>query len=88
MHKLAFEFFLRAPVYSAKEIGLLHLKGLGTVKDKTTAYAWFLISARGGDDEDIKLRDDLESKLSEPEQLKGVEIAKKLLNKYDDKTRY
>ena len=79
----ALEWYLKSPKHSAKEIGLLHLKGLGVVKDETTAYAWFLISAREGEDEDIKLRDDLEKKLPESERFKGREIAKQLVKKYD-----
>lgn len=61
--------------YAQSALGLEYLNGWGTPRDYIQSYAWFNIASAQGDKEATKIRDEIESVLSEPDLLKAQELS-------------
>jgi localization factor PodJL len=69
----ATEWFKRAAEYGIRDsqfnLAILYARGLGVTQDLVASYNWFAAAARQGDEDAIKKRDEVASRLS-PDQLK------------------
>lgn len=79
----AAELYRRAAVLgyplSQNRLGLLYERGLGVTQDFVTAYVWYALAARHGNENALANRDDAARKLSASEVVDAQARARRLL---------
>jgi localization factor PodJL len=77
-YRTAAHWFRRAAVYGVSDsqynLGILYARGIGVEQNLTEAYRWFTLAARSGDQESVKKRDEVATRL-DPQSLQTAKQA-------------